>query len=598
MIFLEYKEDKFYFIILLIYSFLSTLKMTTFCLSGGILNPDISLYLISALKYAGMDYFNIANPLDLFFTPIISFLSSLFFRIGIVDVSSIIIVTAIFGFFGYIGLYILLRNRFNPILSLTGVIIYGSFSIVLFNLAKGLIDIPAISISIWILIFAILAINKHPKYYLITFPLFTIGFFVKYIVGFIIPIIFLYYLMNKDVLNLICKFIYDKKSLKQDFFNYLNSKEFHYIIISLICSIILAVIICKTLILNYGGSLIFFQQSVDSLNGGAFSQGAINFNPDRSFYFDSLPNILYQRHYYTFELFSILLVIFLFGILIKVINIIKNKQVIQDLFVKNDFPNYTLDKILIFTNILSIFGIFAGFIYFSNHMISNICIIISIVICYVFLQRLELNTRNNIFFLLFFGYFMIYFIFISLYNVKVYRYILPIIPPLIYFIIWGLENIVLIVNEGFDDNELFKSKLFDNNYKDTTISKRSMIIPVVIILIFLISTIIYIGPMQLDRNNELYDDVLKQGFVSDLTDACEFIKNHDPNYHSKTFASYIHHERTIRWHLKVPVTALNEKDPNLEDFDNATYIILKFEKDFKNYHKIKNCGDFNIYYHN
>lgn len=592
-------KEKLYLILAVVFSMFCTLKMATFCLSGGILNPDISLYLISALKYAGLDYFNITNPADLYFTPVISFLTSLFFRAGIVDKSAIIIVTSIFGFFGYIGLYILLKFRFDSLLSFTGLIIYGSFSVVIVNLAKGLIDIPLISITLWVLIFTIVTIKENPKFYLIVFPLFCVAFFVKYLAGFILPVMILYYLMNKDVLSLIEDIFHDRVKFKEKFNKYLTSMEFKYILIGISISFLLAIIICKTLILDFGGSLSFFGQSVNTFNTlkQTISSGAINFNPDKSFYFDNLQFILFQRRQFDFELYFLLVGVFLIGLLLKVINLIKNRFVICDLFnQKKFFKNNLLDKILIFIIILSVVGVFVGFIKFSNHMISNISLLIGIFSVYLIFQRLDLNNENNVFFLLFLSYLLVYFIFISLYQIKVYRYILPIVPPLVYFIIWSLEGIVYFVSNKFDDYELFKTRISENNFK-IRYTKIASLIPIIIILILLISTVLFMVPMQMNKENNSYDDVLKQGFVSDLTDASEFIKNNDTDYHNKTFASYLHHERTIRWHLNVNVTILDEEDANLNDFDGTDYIILKYKHGFNNYHKIKKCGDFNIYAH-
>lgn len=231
--------------------------MAQFCLSGGILNPDVSLYLITGLKYAGMDFYNILNPEHIYYTPIISFLSSLLFRLGLVDKAAIIIVTSILCFLSYIGLYMLLKLRFNSLLSLAGVILYGSTSIIIFNLSKGLIDIPSISISIWALYFGIIAIDKDPKYFLIAFPLLVIGFFTKYIAGFILPLIFLYYFMNKNIVNCLDDLISDKTLFKSKFKQYIFSKELKYIVVAIFISLILTIIICKTLILDYGGYLTF-----------------------------------------------------------------------------------------------------------------------------------------------------------------------------------------------------------------------------------------------------------------------------------------------------------------------------------------------------
>ena len=591
------KTDKYHFIILFIFAFLSTLKMTLFCLAGGILNPDISLYLLSALKYAGMDYFNVVNPTDLYFTPVISFLTSLLIRMGLVDHSSIIIVTSIFGFFSYIGLYILLRNRFNPLLSLTGVFIYGSFSLVFFNISKGMIDIPAMSISIWILIFAIMAVDVNPRYYLIALPLLAIGFFVKYTVGFMLPIILLYYVMNKDVVNLLDGFIHDRSYLKQNLVDYIKSREFKYIFASIIITVIIGLLICKTLILDFGGSLSFLSQSANTFNGFHFSANSVNYDPSKSAYLKVIPKILFQQRSEMVELTCILFGILGLGILIKIIDLVKNRACIR-YFIDNrkHYKTGYFELLCVAVFVLSTIGMLV-FFKKSNHMYSNICALIAITVAYSLSQKLNLKNRNVLFFLLFLGYFAVSFIFIAIYEIKVFRYCLILIPPFIFFIVWGLESIMDFISNGLDTHEVFKSKLCNDGY-GITYSKVSKILLVAVVLVFLISTIVFIAPMQMDNQNELYPDVNKHGFVTDLQDACEFIKNNDSNYHNKTFEASNYHARTARWYLNDNVTVLDWHQPKFKDYDNSTYLILESNRSFNNYHIIQTCGDIYIYHHN
>lgn len=108
--------------------------------------------------------------------------------LGIKDATSIYIVTGLFAVIGNIGLYFLLRIRFDEILSLTGVILYATFALNLTWLANGSIDIPGVSITIWTIFFMIMAVDKNPKYYLLAFPTLIIAFFTRYTIVFIIPV--------------------------------------------------------------------------------------------------------------------------------------------------------------------------------------------------------------------------------------------------------------------------------------------------------------------------------------------------------------------------------------------------------------------------
>lgn len=568
-------EDWICLVVVIIFSFLCTAKMMLFFMSGCIIDPDIALYLLSGLKYAGLDFFNVAYPEDLFYSPVISFLTSLLFRMGYVDKNAIIIVTSLFTFFGYVGLYSLFKKRFNSILSLTGVIIFGSFLVVIINISKGMLDIPAVAISIWVLIFAIMAIDENPKYFLITFPLLVIAFFTKYVAGFTLPLIIFYYCIKRNIVDEFDCLLYDRAMFKQKFKSYLSSKEFKYIIGSLILSLILTVVICKTLILDFGGSLSFFGQSVETFNGHSFSTSGINYSGDKSYYVDRLSDMLFG-----FRNISPILAVLTYGtcglglLIICIRNLPKFKSKIGSFKTKN------LDKILLFFSIILIFLSFFTFKIVPNHMISNICVLISLTLIYSILQKFDFDNERLSLDMLFLAYFLINFIFASLYATKVERYALAFFPPMVYFVILGLEGIVESLNSG----KLSKLKLDKS-------------IPIIIMVIFLISTVSFMAPLEYERSNDAIFALNYMGFKGDLVDACDFIKN-DSYYHNESFASYYHHSRIIRWYLNVNLTIIGDNDPNIENFDNSTYIILSDNVDFKNYHIMKRFGDFYVYYHN
>lgn len=585
-----YNHDKIYYIIVIIFSLLCAGKMMLFSLNGGILNPDSSLYLISALKYAGIDHYNISNPNSLFFTPIISFLTSLIFRLGLIDKAAIIIVTTIFSFLSYIGLFILLKKRFNSLLSLTGIIIYGSLSVIIFNISKGLIDIPALSISIWILIFAFKAIDDNPRYFLITFPLLVIGFFIKYTVGFTLPVIFLYYLMNKDIIGSIDFLLYDKKIVTKALKEYLKSKEFKYIMISILLSIVLFVIICKTLILDYGGSLIFIQQSTETFNGHVYDVNRLDYNPHKSYYLSQLTTILYERHPFDFILSNVIYVIFILGFIFNLIDMrINNKKINRvKSFISTNFKKRAIGISVILAIISVIF-----FIIFPNHMICNISLLALFTILYSILKQYDLNYNTLSLDITFLAYFAVNFVFISMFPVKVPRYSLVFLPAVIYFIIWGLDSILNVLTNKFSTKECIYIKKDINKRFSTS----SSIITILIIVLFLSITVSVMGPMEIERSNNIYIDVNYKGFVNDLSDVCNFIIHNDTNYHSKTFASYFHHARIINWYLNTNTTVLQEGNSSLKDFNGTDYIILNEKIPFKNYRVISHNGDFYLYKH-
>ncbi len=594
------KKDMICIIVLSVFLLITTVKLLEYYMSGGIFNPDTAVYLISAYKYAGMDFNNICDVNDLFYAPMLSYLTSLLLIIGINGQFAIYFVSAIFGIFGYFGLYFLLRYRFNQILSLFGTILFGSCSIVLLNFANGMIDIPGISISIWMLYFGLLATDKNPKYFYILFPLSIFGFFTRYTSAFTLPIIFLYYLIRNDVIGLFDNFISDRTLFKKQVMGYLKSYEFKCISCSLIISGIIAIIICKLLILDYGGSLFFIQQSHDSLNITKADPKAISYNMDKTYYLGQLLSVSLFGFYRSFD-FTLTFIIFAIlvgGFSLKVFNVFKNIPFFN--FIKSykrEYKTKYLELILIVSMILSVLISFIEFKVLLNHLISNVFLLISLTIFYSLISRYPINKDIQSINLIMFAWFLVYLIFISLYPIKTFRYVIPLLPPLIYFVVYGLESILHTFSFDFDTADSLKSKINSGESKEDYINWMN-ILPVILIVILMISTFTFIAPWEIqDPQIPTLERTNGKGFINDLINITEYINQTDPNYQSKDIACYYHHYRMIKFYLQTNVTFINDDYKEI-DLSNCDYVILNEKVKFDNYHKIYRCGDFYLYYHN
>ena len=150
------KRDFPYILFLLIFSLLITTQIIIFNNQIGIYCSDVFIYLLNSLNFTGV---NINANGSMYLSPIICFITSLFFRAGYVNINAIYIVTGIFAIIGILGFYILLKYNFNKILSLIGSILLFSLSLNLLWLANGTLDIPAIGLTIWTMIFFILSVD-------------------------------------------------------------------------------------------------------------------------------------------------------------------------------------------------------------------------------------------------------------------------------------------------------------------------------------------------------------------------------------------------------------------------------------------------------
>ena len=589
------KNDRIYLLALLIFASIVSYKLISFQMSGGMYSPDECLYLISAYKYAGLDYNNICNVNDLFFAPVISYCTSLLLRCGVDGHFSISLVTGIFGFLSIFGTYVLLKCRFNSLLSLTGSIIFVSFSVFLLYFASGLIDTPGVCISIWMMVFGICAIDKNPKYFYILFPLTVIGFFTRYTTALTLPVIFLYYLIRRDVISQLSNLIYDRNLFKMNLIKYFKSSEFKIIFISALMSIILSILICKFTLLDYNAPLTFFEQSSNTLNIATASSNTVNYNPSKLFYVKLLFDGILFGEYREFNHFldGILLFIIFTGLILKIMNIAKNL-----LFKSYTYENKTkyLDLALVIVMIASAIISLAEFKFALNHLASNIFFLIALLILFTLTSRFNINKDVQSLNLIMFAWFGVYLIFISIYPVKTFRYALPFLPPIVYFIIYGLDSILDTVSFGFSDKDKLNSKISNTN--DYIYSNWTKIIPILLILIFAVSTLTHIAPWEIEAHPvDSIKHINDKGYINDLVNITEYIKENDPDYHSKTFASFGHHERMIKYYLNTNLTFVDDNHRLIDESD-VDYAILNKHVKLHNYDEIYHCGDFYLYQHN
>lgn len=566
------RKDSWYIVFVLIFSLGLIYFRTRYHMSGGLFYPDKALYLMNSLAYSGMDYYGIVNPFDIYFSPVISFLTAILFKLGLVDQLAISLVSSFIAIFGFVGLYLLLRIRFSSLLSLTGVIFFGSFSQVLINLSSGLIDLPSVSISILIILFGIMAVDKNSKYFLLVFPLFVIGFFTRYTVGFMLPIFLLYYVMKRNFLENIDEVLYDKSKLSVKLNGYLRSIEFKYIIVSLFISAVLAFIICKFLILDYGATLEFINlahKTSTNVNYGV--DGGIDVIYDKLFYVKNFSQIIFDdARRFDRVLSTLVYLIIGFGLLARLVTFIRSFDF--SLKSQNYWKSKSFKRLLLILLIGLLFLAAYSFKVWSNHMITNICMLVSFTILYSLLKEMGLDKDETALNLLFIAYFVVYFVFIPIYMTKTLRYALPILPALTYIIIYAFEGIL----------NAFKGHFKSNSQK--SILSLDNVLPVFIIVILLASSFSYIIPMEIrDVDN-------------DLVDVTDYIIDNDDDYHLKTFGSNYRDSRIIRWYLWDNVT-FNDDYEELGS-GNLTYIIAHSKLKLDNYHEIYHKGEYYLYHLN
>ena len=161
---------------------------------------DVFFYLNNALFYAGYDV-GLTDTRGL--SPLIPMITSIFFRMGFVSDGTIIIVSSAFYIFSALGMYFLLRLRFDEVLSFTGSMLLSTFPLIIVWITKGMLDIPGLCFSIWSVYFMMLAFKKSTRYFYVAFPLVIFGCFTRYTVFLMVPVLLIQFFLMKNPLSYI-----------------------------------------------------------------------------------------------------------------------------------------------------------------------------------------------------------------------------------------------------------------------------------------------------------------------------------------------------------------------------------------------------------
>lgn len=577
------KDDTRYLIVVLILSFLVTIASIKYNRQVGVVRPDTIMYLRNSLVYAGIptDYLHIAGYMYL--SPVICFLTSLIFRLGMVSRTAIFIVCGAFSIIGNVGIYILLRQRFSQPLCLIGVMLYSSFYAVASNWANGMVDVPAVAISVWVILFMMLAVDKNPKFYLLALPLFVIAIFTKYSTLFLLPLMVLYYLTNHDVFGFIDDLFADRAQFISRTKEFLSSDEFKYLAISSIIAIILLVIFIKC-ILNFGSSLFFVSQANESL-GGFQSQTQYRFyNLDTLFYVKYYLTDLFSSgsifSYLSYVIFSIIGV----AILSKLIGIFTNLDEFKSRLMshKPQFKTKYFKALLIIGAIIC-FGIMIWGYRLNNHMFISTPLMVILVIMCSFFNAGGIDRSRYSLNMLIIAWFLVYFIFFSLMAIKPGgRYILTTFVPFVFIFIYAADYVLRTIQNGFENPNEDKPRHFEmGKNRISTALKILSIISVVVLLAHAV-TVEYDGFQFNDY---------------DVENVSLFLADYDQNYQKTdigTFKSYIAFYASF--YLKKDIKQISKDEIPKYDVLNSEYkYIITHKTNLTCYNEIYHSGRVYLY---
>lgn len=526
---------------------------------------DVFFYLNNALFYAGYDI-GLVNTRGL--SPLIPMITSIFFRMGFISDYTIIAVSSSFYIFAALGMYLLLRLRFDEVLSFTGSMILSTFPLVIVWITKGMIDIPGMCLSIWAIYFMILAFRKNTKFLYIAFPLIILGFFARYTVLLTVPALLIQFLLVDDPIN------YIKTNIKD-------------IIIGMgVGALVFAIFIGIYSYLNIG--LFFVSQGNDITNS---TYNAL-VTPNNVYYYiknfliylgtsNFIPYSLKPGAFIVEEMrwvggypsiISYILTAILFvGIILYFTKLFsrKNREILKN-------ENKKL-KLAIFIIGLIVFLI----TYLNVSIVLSIAFIsISLLALYKWLIKAEMDDFNLD--SIMFYWMVINFIFITYYHVKVDRYFMPILPVIAYFVTLSL------------------SLIFDKFKENKHMDKIKIVVPIGLICIILLS----IGIATVSNSPHTFDNQMHPNFMTAANEekaVGAWLVEHDPDYLNKTIWADRGGDMSFILKKQIPSYEKTSDAANFTDEmvkNKVTYFISKDNKTIgEPYVKLYQNGEVSLYYY-
>ncbi len=501
-------------------------------------------------------YYDLVRP------PFIPFLTSIIFRFEGLSTWPIMLIDGLIFILGSVGLFLLLKLRFDNLTSFLGALLFSTFPIILTFVCSGLTDISSVCISIWAFYFTVLAVKKDSKWFCLSFPVAMISFLTRFASALIILPILFYILINlKDIIR------------KKD------------ILIGILFSFVLILPVFWFFNVNFGDPFYTFSsffgsssRSISELTGTLFF-----YNPDLLYFVKNMPSFIGP------QAIGVVLVIFL-GFLVYLLKNIFNKNKSMEKTHNESFKLLLKENKLKFSFLIISVLILIVSLQRVHYLLSEALLFVSLYLLYNLFKPLKFKDLDLDFFI--FSWFLVFLIFHSVYVIKDYRYFIYMAPSLTYILMRGFKW----------TTSLLGIKIKNRNLTHYLFSGF-------LIILLILST--YTSLPSIEETNK----DLKQ-LNQDSINIGIWLVDHDPNYQTKVIYSDIW--PYSGWHLKMNVNKMPQfhdnqvidvgfKDYNLTTqdmwkyndklvLDHADYYISrKTDLTLTNYMPIKQYGTLTLY---
>jgi hypothetical protein len=468
-------------------------------------------FFTDALVFAGhgIGYSDLLRP------PLFPFIISLFIRLGYTSINTIFAVDGGLFVFGVIGMYMLLKIKFNDLESFLGGLIYTTFPVVLVLLGFGFSDLSSISFSIWAIYFTIMAVKKDSRLFCLVFPFFMFAFLARYNNALLILPILFYIFVNRDKI------------------------KFKNLFIGFSASIIVIIPFLIFFYEKFGNILApFISFGAGSTSVSAATE-SLAYNPNIFYYIQLFPAIIGIQGF-------IFVIVMALGIFIYAVHVFvnPNNRHLFGRLKQFKINNITKIKLLIFVILGIIF--FASF----DKTVYVVSEILFFIMSYIFYDLSKNRIKDMDIHVTILIWFMIFFIFDSLFVVKNNRYSLLMLPSVSYFMILGF-------NKFFTEVKI-------------KIRNRNVLFPIfaiILTIILLVSTANEMPIILSTNNNELVTN-------EQVEMASQWFVSYDPNYKNQNLYSDLW--PNFSWYLKmnvkpVPIFKNNETFADVGAAKNNTF---------------------------
>lgn len=369
---------------------------------------DVFFYLIQSLRMSGVEISGYAYVNYL--SPFIPFLTSILFKMGFVNLSSIFITSGAFFFIGILGMYFILKLKFNNFYSFFGSFLYATLFINVLWVGNGTLDIGFVALMIWAIYFFAKAMEDNQKYFYLAFPIAVLSFFTKYTGAIVIPIMAVYFL--------------SKPNFIQNF-----KKYFKHLLGGVIAGVLTSIPFFLYYFLN-NIPLGFLNQAseVSSESSLAVTHKGVPVGNDLFFYIKGLIYDISSTDYIVGVIILVISIIGFIFVIYTLIKTLKNSQINSKTYYITFITSIALILISFFTASLFSF-VFSELILFLG--------------LYLFAYSLNNISPNSFKYLslnlAMFSFFMFFMVFFTAHLTKADRYFISMAPGFIFLIVLSVD---------------------------------------------------------------------------------------------------------------------------------------------------------------